>query len=101
MDENPAFLVHCVLNNKLGDTLMERELKAHPNVTIRQRRPGTQSRVHYRIIDRKKAYVSCHQPGQANRNRKLIDCTHALSRRPKMPPLALRRYLDDFEHHVA
>ena len=98
--DNPEFKVDCVLNNQLGNTLLERELADEPTVRIRHRH-GTQSRVHYKIIDRRKAYVSCHQPGQANRNRKLIDCTGALSRQPNTPPLALRRYLDDFENHAA
>ena len=104
LQENPEFRVRCVLN-EMHDTLFERELVTILGVEIR-RRSSNPSRVHYKIIDGLKAYVSCHQPGEAARNRRMIDCTNAPSRRQGRHPLALQRYFEDFEryateHHAA
>ena len=96
---NASFRVECVLN-ETGRTLFERELAREDRVRIR-RRGSDPSRVHYKIIDKRKAYVSCHEPGEVARNRAMIDCSNALSRRRGRPPLALRRYFDDFERHAA
>lgn len=99
--KNPGFKVDCLLNHRTGSTLFEKELdQVTSGVRIRQRRDDP-SRIHYKIIDGRKAYVSCHRQGQAARNRTMIDCTNALPRRRKGRPLALRRYFDDFERHVA
>ncbi len=98
LQENPGFRVRCVLN-ELDDTLFKRQL-APPGVDIRLR-SSNPSRVHYKIIDGMKAYVSCHQPGEVARNRRMIDCTNAPSRRPGRHPLALQRYIEDFERHAA
>ena len=62
LQENPEFRVRCVLN-EMHDTLFERELVTILGVEIR-RRSSNPSRVHYKIIDGLKAYVSCHQPGE-------------------------------------
>lgn len=99
--KNPDFQVLCVLNHCAGETRFEQALTALPNVSIRQRRISQQSRVHYKIIDGRKAYVTCHELGQVDRNRKMIDCANAMSRRKNTRPLALRRYFEDFEHHAA
>ena len=97
--ENPEFTLECVLNYPTGETRFERELRAFPNARIRERR-GNKSRVHYKIVDGRKAYVSCHERGEEARNRRMIDCTNAMSRHPGQRPLALRRYFDDFESHA-
>lgn len=97
--ERPDFTVRCVLND-LGSTHFEVELSENPNVDIRRRRDNP-SRVHYKIIDGRKAYISCHQPGQAARNRRMIDCTRSQSRHAGRRPLALQRYFDDFERYAA
>ena len=97
--ERPDFVVRCVLNNT-DNTRFERELGGNPNVSVRRRR-GNPSRVHYKIIDGRKAYISCHQLGQTVRNRRVIDCTRSQSRHHGRRPLALRRYFDDFERHAA
>ncbi len=97
---NPDFRVDCVLNKRTGETLFEKELASYPNVRVRQRRADP-SRVHYKIVDGRKAYVSCHEHGRTIRNRRMIDCTNALSRHRDSRPLALRRYFDDFERHAA
>lgn len=99
--ENPKFQVDCVLNTRTGATLFETELALEQqNVRIRERRANP-SRVHYKIIDAQKAYVSCHQLGEMARNRRMIDCSSALSRRHGRRPLALRRYFNDFECYAA
>ena len=95
----PSFRVRCVLNSGNGSTLFESALAAEPNVTIRPR-DDNPSRVHYKIIDGRKAYVSCHQPGMMARTRRMIDCTNSQSRRGRHP-LALQRYFDDFERPAA
>ena len=101
IEENPTFKVKCVLNNQRGETLFERELEnLAPQVNIRGRRENP-TRVHYKIIDRRKAYVSRHPSGESARTRKMIDCSRSPSRRTGQPPLALRRYFDDFERHAA
>ena len=98
--EFPAFKVRCVLNSRNGDTLFEGELISMvPNVSIDQRTSNPE-RVHYKIIDERKAYVTRHRRGGTERSRRMIDCTNALSRRGGRP-LALRRYFDDFERHAA
>lgn len=97
--EDPDFAVDCVLNNRNGETLFERALGGLPNVRIRSR-VSNPRRVHYKIIDRRKAYVSCHDVGQKTRGRKLIDCTDVPLRRGRTP-IALRRYFNDFERHAA
>ena len=97
---NPEFKIDCVLNDATGATLFERELARHSNVRIRPR-SADPSRIHYKIIDGRKAYVSCHEHGTTARNRRMIDCTNALSRNRNSRPLALRRYFDDFERHAA
>ena len=99
LQENSGFRVRCVLNG-LNDTLFKRQLTATLGVDIQLRRSNP-SRVHYKIIDGLKAYVSCHQPGEGARNRRMIDCTNAPSRRPGRHPLALQRYVEDFERHAA
>ena len=97
--DNPAFRVLCVLNYLSGETLFEQELGQLSTVSIR-RRASKPSRIHYKIIDGRKAYVSCHQRKHATRNRKMIDCSKALPRGGRRP-LVLRRYLNDFENHAA
>ena len=97
--EQPAFRVECVLNKRTGVTRFETELAEERNVRIRERRENP-SRIHYKIIDGKKAYVSCHQSGNAARNRRIIDCTNALSRHAGHRPLALQRYFNDFEKYA-
>ena len=94
------FRVDCVLNYPTGKTLFERKLGGMENVRIR-RRAANQSTIHYKIIDGTKAYISRHRRGQETRNRKVIDCTNAMSRRRGHRPLALRRYFEDFESHAA
>lgn len=98
LQEHNGFRVICVLN-ELNDTLFKRELDGTDGVKL-CRRISKPSRVHYKIIDRRKAYVSCHQLGEAARSRRMIDCTDAPSRRPGRYPLALQRYFDDFERHA-
>ena len=102
IQENSRFRVDCVLNDRRGATRFERELGGESAVRIRRRRDDP-SRIHYKIIDGRKAYVSCHAPGGTARNRTMIDCTNALSRHRHrgVRPLALRRYFDDFERHAA
>ena len=100
LHENAEFKVDCVLNNRAGATLFETELAQEPNVKIRERRDNP-SRVHYKIIDGRKAHVSCHEPGKMVRNSRMIDCSNAPSRRRDWRPLALRRYFDDFESCAA
>ena len=97
--QNPEFRLSCVLNRCDGATLFEEKLTQHDQVVIRARRTNP-SRIHYKIIDNRLAYVSCHRPGHAARNRTVIDCTNAMSRRRKHP-LALDRYFNDFEAHAA
>lgn len=97
---NPEFRIDCVLNERTGATLFERDLDGQSNVRIRRRRANP-SRIHYKIVDGRKAYVSCHEHGKTARNRRMIDCTNALSRRRNSRPLALRRYFEDFERHAA
>ena len=98
--KNPNFQVRCVLNRCAGETLFEQEFSDSPNVSIRQRR-SNENRVHYKIIDGRKAYISRHERGQMDRNRKMIDCTNAMSRSKNSKPLALRRYFEDFERYAA
>lgn len=100
IQENSRFRVDCVLNDRNGATRFERELDRKSAVRIRRRRDNP-SRIHYKIIDGRKAYVSCHALGGTARNRTMIDCTNALSRHRGVRPLALRRYFDDFERHAA
>ena len=97
--EDPDFTIDCVLNDRNGETLFESALEGLPNVRIRSRASNPR-RVHYKIIDRRKAYVSCHDVGQKTRGRKLIDCTDVPLTRGRTP-IALRRYFDDFERHAA
>ena len=97
--EVPGFQVRLMLNYGMGTTLFEQDLAGEPQVRI-FKRSANPSRTHYKIIDDRKAYVSCHELGQTVRNRKLIDCTDALSRTGGHP-LALRRYFTDFERHAA
>ena len=98
INANPSFKVECVLNEANGGTAFETELSDLENVNIRQR-TSNKSRVHYRLIDRRKGYVSCHGPGQTKRNRKLIDCSN-IPLRGRKYPLVLERYYTDFYAHV-
>ena len=98
IDGNPGFKVRCVLNSCGGSTKFEQELAGKPNVSIRPR-DADESRIHYKIIDERKAYVTRHRRGGKVRSRKMIDCTDAPSRRGGRP-LLLRRYFDDFERHA-
>ena len=99
LHENAQFRVACVLGHRTGLTLLEKELDLHPNVAIRERRVHP-SRVHYTIVDGRKACVTCRALGKPVRNCRLIDCSNALSRRAGQRPLALRRYFADFEGHA-
>lgn len=92
-----GFKVDCVLNECHGLTLFEKELTGHPGVMVRPR-ASNRSLVHYKIIDRRKAYVSHHRPGAKTRSRKVIDSTNALPK--KGEPLALRPHLTDFERYA-
>lgn len=100
IQENSRFKVDCVLNDCKGVTRFEKEFARKPTVHIRRRRDNP-SRIHYKIIDGRKAYVSCHALGGTARNRTMIDCTNAPSRHRGVRPLALRRYFEDFERHAA
>ncbi len=95
--DNPEFTVKCVLNDQRRRTLFERKLGALTQVDIRPRREN-QGRVHYKIIDGRKAYVSRHGRGDICRARKIIDCTNSQRRNGR--PLALQRYFTDFERYA-
>jgi hypothetical protein len=98
LERFPGFVVRCELNHLNGETRFERELQ-HSRVFISGR--AAEDRTHYKVFDRKKAYVSRHGVGETARNRRLIDCTNAPSRKPELPPIALRPYIEDFEQNAA
>ena len=95
---HPAFVMRCMLTERNGDTLFERELQDEDRVTVYARRGG-RSLEHYKLFDDKVAYVSYHQRGQTARRRFYLDCRRSAPRRGKHP-IALRRYIRDFEAHA-
>ena len=94
--EQSAFKVRCMLNNRQGRTRFEQELGGLDQVKILSRR-GTPRRLHYRVFDRKNAYVSCHQPDSDVRMGQVIKGQPLPWRRT---PIALQEYIRDFERHV-
>lgn len=94
------FSLQCVLNDPTGNTRFETELDGLKGVSIR-RRTANPKREHYKIVDNRKAYVSCHDRGENVRGRKLIDCTNVQERRRRPHPLALQPYFADFEENAA
>jgi len=82
------------------ETRFETELDGLEGVRIR-RRTANPKREHYKIVDNRKAYVSCHDRGENVRGRKLIDCTNVQERRRRPHPLALQPYFADFEENAA
>ena len=102
--ENPSFRVRCVLNYPTGKTRFERAFQDQaPGVTI-ARRDSEPSRVHYKIVDQRKAYVSSHRRRASARNRRMIDCSDALPlwplRKLGFRSVKLRQFFRDFEDHA-
>ncbi len=101
---DPQFHVRCMLNQPTGETRVEEVLKAFPDNAEIIHRTKDHRRVHYKIVDGRKAYVSCHDLGARDRSRKIIDCTRAMPVFPsifKQRPVALRPYFADFDTHAA
>ena len=100
----PSFRVRCVLNYPSGETRFEQEFRNDAPRVIIAERTSAQSRVHYKIIDGRKAYVSCHRREATRRNRRIIDCSNGLPlwplRKLGIRPFRLRQYFRDFEGHA-
>ena len=100
LNATPAFEIKCLFSDR-ATTLFKQRLEEHPRVQISYR---PRSAVHYKIIDRRKAYVSCHRVNSPARNYKRIECpTGRLARlfASSISEAALGPYLRDFEAHAA
>ena len=94
LDVKPRFRLKCVFNSS-ASTLFKERFKGNPRVEVRLRR-DSQKRIHYKIIDGRKAYVSHHAPGSQRRAVKMITC-----RRPLFGNASeLDHYFEDFRGHA-
>ena len=93
------FRVRCVFSNR-EPTLFTRRLGDHDRVQISYR--DERSQEHYKIIDQRKAYVSCHRENSSDRSYKFIECPGGFLGIFAGPArkAALGRYLKDFAAHV-
>lgn len=101
LEATPKFEM-VFLFNLHQNTLVRKTFENDDHVKIYQRPENDQRRVHYKIIDGKKAYVSRHALGSNIRNVKEIDCTPVDGDRNAdyVRQTALGEYLDDFSRHV-
>ena len=104
IDENQKFKIEALFSNP-ESTLFVQEFGGtdpHPRVAIRYR--PDRAVIHTKIADRRKAYVSCHQPGSSVRNYKVIECPTgplAWLVRRHTRKVVLGQYLSDFETHAS
>ena len=102
--DNPSFRVRCVLNYPSGQTRFEQEFRSDATRVVIAKRASEPSRIHYKIIDERKAYVSSHHRGATARNRRMIDCSNALPlwplRKLGIRSVKLRQFFRDFEGHA-
>ncbi len=94
--QRPALELKCVFNIQDRTTFREK-FSGHPRVSIRARRIN-QRRVHYKIVDGRKAYISCHELGSRERTGKLIDLSNT---RMIGRGLIFRPYVEDFRKYAA
>ena len=92
----PGLRIDCVFNDD-DETLFTRAFGDNPQVSIRLRLSNRQ-RIHYKIIDGRKGYISRHDHGSPERDAKFVDATAMwpiLSRW-----LIFRRYFDDHRRYA-
>ena len=94
-----GFRVRCLFSNQ-QPTLFTQQFGEHDRVEIRYR--DKRSQEHYKIIDQRKAYVSCHRENSSDRSYKFIECPGGFLGFFAGPArkAALGRYLNDFAAHV-
>lgn len=96
LHQRPDLELKCVFNVQDRTKFTER-FGDHARVSIRARRINKR-RVHYKIVDRRKAYISCHELGSRERTGKMIDLgdTKMIGR-----GLIFRPYVEDFRKYAA
>ena len=75
LEQNPGFRLRCFFNED-AELLLTEEFRDHERVEIRTRSDGPHpDDIHYKVIDDgRKAYLSRHALGAAERGFKLVDC---------------------------
>lgn len=97
LDEYPELRVRYAFNHPTGETLFEELAETHPHIEAKTWTGGDQRR-HYKLSDRRKAYVSHHGRGSKDRYCRTIDCTAVTAFGLPWP---LKPFYIDFKRHAA